>query len=97
MLHCMSCGAICEDHEPRMSWPVTAVTIDEPYAMCPSCGGGDLQEAAECPECGNGCAPDADECPYCGTPHYDSPVQCDCGAWMDETGTCPRCGWNGEE
>ncbi len=52
MIRCQSCSWTGSPDDLRPSWPVTSTTIDEPYGMCPCCGGGDFDDVYICDDCG---------------------------------------------
>ena len=47
MYRCLTCGDRFPASEIRMSWEITAITIDEPFGTCPACFSPDIREDDE--------------------------------------------------
>lgn len=57
-VRCMDCDEVLNVSDLKSSWEVNDATIDEPYAVCPSCGGSEFYDVEEyttgeyvCTEC----------------------------------------------
>lgn len=47
LLHCQTCAWTGYEDDLKPSWRVNSMTVDEPYSICPSCGGVDFEDVPE--------------------------------------------------